>query len=256
MKIQQSYTDRQIYAYSKTDIIAQLQRDILPLQGFKNLWQNNNVNIGFRPIESSFPNTTFPTGCIHEFLGASTEDAAATNGFVTSVLSRLIQLGGTCIWISATRMLFPPALKLFGIEPHQIIFVDLKKEKDVLWTMEEALKCDKLNAVVGELNEIGFKDSRRLQLATEQSRVTGFIIRHQPRTINTIACVSRWRITSLPSELVDDMPGVGFPRWNVELLKVRNGKPGNWKLEWSSNGFQQIKQNIFSLPEEERRKTG
>ena len=29
------------------------------------------------------------------------------------------------------------------------------------------------------------------------------------------------------------MPGVGMPRWKVELLKVRNGVPGEWIVEWA-----------------------
>jgi protein ImuA len=36
------------------------------------------------------------------------------------------------------------------------------------------------------------------------------------------------------------MPGVGFPRWNVQLLKVRNGKPGAWQLEWEGGQFHHI----------------
>jgi protein ImuA len=36
------------------------------------------------------------------------------------------------------------------------------------------------------------------------------------------------------------MPGVGFPRWEVELLKVRNGEPGKWIIEWSPNGIKYI----------------
>ncbi len=240
----------------RSNIIAQLERDILPLQGLKSLSTDNNINIGFRPIELAFPNATFPIGCTHEFLGASEEDIASTNGFVAVLLSKLMQFQGAAVWISSSRTLFPAALKGFGINPDKIIFVDLKKEKDVLYAVEESLKCNRLTAVVGEIKQISFKESRRLQLAAEQSRVTGLLVRHQPHILNTIACVSRWRITSLPSELVDGMPGVGFPRWNVEILKVRNGKPGSWKLEWSSNGLQQIKQTIFSLPQEERRKTG
>ncbi len=240
----------------RSNIIAQLERDILPLQGLKSLSTDNNINIGFRPIELAFPNATFPIGCTHEFLGASEEDIASTNGFVAVLLSKLMQFQGAAVWISSSRTLFPAALKGFGINPDKIIFVDLKKEKDVLYAVEESLKCNRLTTVVGEIKQISFKESRRLQLAAEQSRVTGLLVHHQPHILNTIACVSRWRITSLPSELVDGMPGVGFPRWNVEILKVRNGKPGSWKFEWSSNGFQQFKQNIFSLPQEERRKTG
>ena len=67
--------------------------------------------------------------------------------------------------------------------------------------MEESLNVTRIAAVIGEVKNISFKESRRLQLAAEQSRVTGFLIRHQPKILNTIACVSRWRITSLPSEL-------------------------------------------------------
>lgn len=236
----------------KNDIIKQLERDILRLQPFNNVSVNPARHIGFGP----FLRIGFPAGCLHEFLSASPEDVAASNGFVTALFSRIIQPGAVCAWISASRTLFPPALKMFGIEPDQIIFIDLKKEKDVLCAIEEALKCGRLTAVLGEVREINFTESRRLQLAAEQSRVTGFILRHQPRILNTLASVSRWRITSLPSEMHDECPGVGFARWNVELLKIRNGKPGAWRLEWSANRFMETKEKVFLLPQEQRRKTG
>jgi protein ImuA len=127
---------------------------------------------------------------------------------------------------------FSPSLKSFGINPDQVIFVNLKSEKNIFWCVEEALKCERVTAVVGELSELGFTESRRLQLAVEQSGVTGFILRVRPHNVSITACVTRWKITSLPSELPDGVPGVGFPRWNVELLKVRNGKPGSWWMEW------------------------
>jgi len=240
----------------RDNIIAQLERAILPLQGLKSLSTDNNIQIGFRPLEEAFPNATFPVGCIHEFLSTSLHDNAATNGFITTLLSKLMQFEGACIWISASRNLFPLALKSFGVNPEHIIFIDLNKEKDVLYAIEEALKCNRVTSVIGEIKNISFQESRRLQLAAEQSRVTGFLIHHQQQYTNTIACVSRWRITPLPSELINKMPGVGFPRWNVELLKVRNGKPGTWKIEWSSNRFKLITENIVLLPQIQIRKTG
>ena len=248
-------TDEHIFAF-KESTIAQLQRDILPLQGFKTLATDNNINLGFRPIENAFPNAGFPVGCTHEFLVASQTDQAATNGFIAVLLSKLMKFHGAAMWISTSRTLFPGALQNFGINPDKIIFVDLKQEKDVLYAIEEALKCKALATVIGEIKQISFKESRRLQLAAEQSRVTGLLIRHQPKIVNTIACVSRWHITSLPSELEDGMPGVGFPRWNVELLKVRNGKPGKWKIEYSSNRLQEIKENFYSTREIQQLKTG
>ena len=56
--------------------------------------------------QSSFPNSIFPTGCIHQFLTASAEDIAASSGFITGLLSHLIQHNGVCIWISASGNIF------------------------------------------------------------------------------------------------------------------------------------------------------
>ena len=238
----------------KTDIIARLQQDILSMQGFKTGQAGSAVDVGLGSIHHAFPNASFPTGAVHEFLAAGAEDTAATSGFIAGVLSALMHNSGASVWISSSRMIFPPALKLFGIEPDRVIFIDLQKEKDVLWAMEEALKCDGLAAVVGEMQDIGFTASRRLQLAVEQSRVTGFLLRNNPRSLNTLACVSRWKIKPLPSELEDNMPGVGFPRWNVDLLKIRNGRPGSWQVEWVAGRFRHVSQKIALLPQEQKLK--
>ncbi len=237
---------------TKKDIINQLQKSILLMQGFTPPVSGAVDSVGLGPVENAFPNGVFPTGVIHEFLSAAPEQAAANGGFISGILNTLMQHGGACLWISMQRTLFPPSLKIFGVEPHRMIFIDLKREKDVLWAMEEALKCKGLAAVIGELREISFTQTRRLQLAAEQSKVTGFVLRSDPKKISATACVARWNITSLPSELENGMPGVGFPRWNVELLKVRNGNPGCWQVEWSAGHFRLVSEQVegvLSLPE-------
>lgn len=240
---------------ASNDIVQQLQREILSLQGLKRTSDSQRLNTGLGVIEKAFPEGIFPVGAVHEFISHIEEDAAATNGFVAGLLGTLMRKGGACLWISTKRTLFPPALKVFGIEPDRIIFVDLPKQKEALWAIEEALKCDVLSAVVGELKELSFTESRRLQLAVEQSRVTGFIHRVQTKSENTVACVTRWKIRPLPSLIEDGMPGVGFPRWNVQLAKVRNGKPGMWQVEWAAGGFRHITTQI-SIPEIQKRKAG
>lgn len=240
---------------SKADIIAQLQKDILPLQGFKTPANGFRLDVGLGPIINAFPDSLFPIGTVHEFISTNAEDASATGGFIAGLLAAIMQNHGACIWISSSRTIFPPALKVFGIEPDRIIFADALKEKDVLWIMEEALKCNGLAAVVAEMRDINFTESRKLQLAVEQSGVTGFILRHSPRNLNSIACISRWKITTLPSELTDAMPGVGFPRWKIELLKIRNGKPGTWQMEWAAGKFRYISPLVI-LSQEQKRKAG
>jgi protein ImuA len=187
-------------------------------------------------INHSFPNGVFPFAALHEFICHNTEEAAAASGFVAGMLSPLMQKGGAAIWIGTRCRIFPPALHAFHLPPHQVIFLDVKKEKEVAWAMEEALRCNALAAVVGELPEMSFMASRRFQLAIEQSKVACFVLRVKPKNRATTA-VTRWQITPVVSKLEEGMPGVGYPRWQVNLLKVRNGKPGTWEVEWANGGF-------------------
>lgn len=223
----------------RNDIVAELQSQILRLQGFKSL-DCQLIDTGLGAINDAFPNSSFPMAAVHEFLTSCQEDVAATGGFVAGLLSSLMGSNGTALWINSSTLLFPPALTSFGIQPDHLIFMNLEKDEEILWAMDEALKCSSLSAVVAEVKELTFNNSRRLQLAVEKSKVTGFVIRRNSKRMNTTACVSRWKIISLPGEVEDDLPGIGFPGWRVELLRIRNGRPGTWDLIWSNGRFQHL----------------
>lgn len=228
----------------RKELISRLQKNILQWEGYKPPPAGTQELAGLGPVESAFPNNVFPLGSVHELVCSDTEQSAACGGVVTGLMSVLMQNGGICLWAGLSADLFPPALKAFGVEPDKVIFIRLSKDKEVLWVMEEALKCRGLAAVVGELRDIDFKQSRRLQLAVEQSNVTGFVMRNQTGKMGSTACAARWQIKSLPSEPVDGLPGLGFPRWQVELLRVRNGKPGSWIMEWSDGKFRHINKRM------------
>ena len=224
----------------KKEIIRQLKEKILTLEGFNTGADSRQLDFGLGPINAAFSGGIFPMGAIHEFISPSEACAAAANGFLSGLLSTLMKKGGICLWVSVGRKVFPPALKFFGIEPHRIIFIDVRLRKDALWVMEQGLKCNALAAVVAEVRDVSFAESRRLQLAVETSRVTGLLHRQHPLSQNTLACVSRWRIRPLSSRVTGRLPGVGFPCLEVELEKIRNGKPGIWKLEWRNGTFRHL----------------
>ncbi len=228
----------------KKDIISKLQKDILLWQGFTPPAAGKAKGVGLGPLESAFPNKVFPTGAIHEMLCPDREHTAATAGLISGILSSLMKQGGACLWIGTMRRLFPPATALFNLEPDRMIFIDLQRERDVLWAMEEALKCEGLAAVVAEVREISFMQSRRLQLAVEESKVTGFLLRTDLKKLTTTTCVARWKISPLPSKLDEGLPGIGFPRWQADLQRVRNGTPGSWQLEWAGGQFVPVEENI------------
>jgi protein ImuA len=222
---------------AKKETISRLQKDILHWEGYRPPASGVRSLLGLGALEAAFPNGVFPVAAVHELVCGSAEQAAASGGLVTGILSALLRDNGICVWIGRASRLFAPALTVFGVAPHKVIFISLAKDKDALWVMEEALKCTGLTAVVCEVGELDFKQSRRLQLAVEQSRVTGFVLRNASGKLNTTACAARWRVSSLPSAELGDLPGLGFLRWQVELLKVRNGQAGSWVMEWKDGRF-------------------
>lgn len=226
---------------AKRELFQKLQQDILLWQGFKPVSAGKAERIGLGEIENSFPGGVFPKKAIHEFIIIAPEHSAASDGFIAGLLAILMENGAACIWVSTSRRLFPASLSLFNVAPERIIFMDVENEKDVLWITEEALKCEGLAAVVAELNNVSLIESRRLQLAVESSGVTGFILRKDGNKTASSVATARWKISPLPSENENGMPGLGFPRWQVELLKVRNGNPGSFVLEWAGEKFEEVK---------------
>jgi len=221
----------------KSDLLLQLKSKIQQIQGFKvSAYKSFIIDLGI--INLSFPNYTFPIGTVHEFLTPEPGGTASTIGFLTPLLASLTNGQKVGVWISSKRKLFPPSLANFGFGPERLLFVDVAKESDVQWAIEESLKCSALTTVVAEVNDISFTASRRLQLAVEQSSVTGFLFRGSAKQKpGTTACAARWRVTSLPSDNLEELPGIGFPKWRVELLRIRSGRPGVWNVEWRNGRY-------------------
>jgi protein ImuA len=233
-------------AIKKQEIAKQLQAKINAMQGLGKLSSETAGN-RFAPFDAAFPGNVFPTGAIHEFISYEPANAASTNGFISAVTGKLMKDGGLCLWIGNGRKLFPSGLKYFGLEPDRIVFINVLRVKDALWVIEEALKCEALTAVIGEVKELSFTDSRRLQLAVEHSGVTGFIHRYCPRVENAVACTTRWKINSIPSITEDNLPGVGHSSWDIQLIKVRNGRPHSWQVNWQCKSFAPLADKYFAL---------
>jgi len=234
----------------KKYVLSQLKEHILFLQGMKKPADTYyNVNLG--DINNSFPHNLFPVAAVHEFINDRVENIAVTKGFVSYVIGQLMQGTGISIWISSSQNVFPPSLKHFSIDPDKIVFIRVHKESELLWVMEEALKCEGIRAVVCDVSFLDMTSSRRFQLAVEKSGVTGFIVRSSAKE-NINACVARWKITSLASDPFSKLPGVGFPRWNIELLRIRNGKPGEWQMEFMNGNLYPVRHEYIVQTEERK----
>ena len=117
-----------------------------------------------------------------------------------------------------------------------MIFAEAGDEAGVLASMEEGLRWPGLAGVVGEVGKLGMTASRRLQLAAEKSGQMAIAIRRWRRVADAAdlgqptAATTRWRVSALPSSPLP-VPGVGRPRWFLELLRCRAGDAFDIELE-------------------------
>jgi protein ImuA len=240
---------------AKTNIIAQLRKDLLAMGGLKPPTQNRPPVAGMEIFEQHFPNAQFPLGAIHEFSCTRPEDTTVSSAFISGLMSSFLPKKGSIIWITGGHAIYPHSLLDFNICPDNVLFIHPTKEKDAWWCMEEALRCSSVTAVVSEMQQLNFTNARRFQLAVEKTRVTGFILNTKPLHTNATTCVSRWKISSLPSLQDGNLPGVGQPRWLVNLQKIRNGKPGSWEIAWTKGKFNLLQQET-AIEIAMQRKTG
>ena len=146
--------------------------------------------------------------------------------------------GGMVLWCLPRPNLYGPGLAAHGLDPARLVLVRASRDAEILWAMEEGLRAPGIAAVVGEVGSLAAVASRRLQLAAERSGITAFLLRrwrvggqaaHERALPN--AAVTRWRIAALPSKSLPGEPGVGRPRWRIELLRCRGGEPASWEVE-------------------------
>jgi protein ImuA len=190
---------------------------------------------GIVAIDARLPGGGLALGALHEVAGGGNGaiDGAAAALFSAGVAARS---RGKVLWCIARPDLFAPALAQAGLSPDRVIFVEAGDDKTVLACMEEALRHGGLGAVVGEIARLPMTASRRLQLAAEGSSSIGIALRRWRRQTETVdfgqptAAVTRWRVSVLPSAPLP-VPGVGRPRWLVELIRVRAGDSADFELE-------------------------
>jgi protein ImuA len=140
--------------------------------------------------------------------------------------------------LAESGALYGPGLDACGVPPERLVTVATARTRDLLWAMEEALRCRAVGAVIGELRH-GAIDPvavRRLSLKAAESRTLALLLRATPPSDASTAA-TRWIVGAAPSFSSPSPPG-GDERkacFAVQLIRNRRGPAGSWILEWSDN---------------------
>jgi protein ImuA len=186
---------------------------------------------------------------LHEFAPVAPMHLAAASGFALALAARAARMGGEVLWITTDFAMgegggpYGPGLDQFGMASTHLLVLRVPRAADVLWAMEEGLRCRALAGVVAELagegETAGLTATRRLTLAAREGAGLGLLVRHR---IMAAPCASatRWTVAAAPSR-PDVYGGLGRACFDLSLRKNRRGPSGRWFIEWDHHAcaFQQ-----------------
>jgi protein ImuA len=181
-------------------------------------------------------------GTLHEVAAPNEPDLAAATGFALALAAGACAVAGKSILWAAEDMSrlengapYGPGLDAFGLAPERLLSVVATKSREVLWAMEEALRCHAIGAVIGEVRGDGIDlvATRRLSLAAAEGGALALLLRTLPPQ-QASAAATRWVVGSAPSRTAHEprLLGTGSPRFAVELVRNRRGPLGTWMLEF------------------------
>jgi protein ImuA len=197
-------------------------------------------------------------GALHEIAAVREADVAAASGFALALaVCRAARRGGpignswdarndarvpsTVLWIAEDLLLaengalYGPGLEAIGIAPERLITVAAVRGRDVLWAMEEALRCRAVGMVIGEMRPRGIDQvaTRRLALAAAAGNALGLILYTSSNDVPS-AAVTRWSIGPAAPLDSERSHSIDPPRFRARLLRNRRGPLGTWIVEWNS----------------------
>jgi protein ImuA len=226
------------------------------------------LRFGLGALDSYLPHGGLDAGALHEAVPETEGCIAAALGFIAAFLARLFspppeseRAEGRLVDVS-TRTDPAPArradaslsgegkvifimpaygfrhygrlhghgLNGLGFDPARLILVETAHRKETLWAIEEALRSAAPAAVAGMIDKLDLKTSQRLHLAATDAGLPLLLLR-PAQTLESSAATTRWRIGT--AEAARDRFGLfARPRWHLRLERCRNGRPGEWVVEY------------------------
>jgi protein ImuA len=176
-------------------------------------------------------------GALHEVAASSESAIPAATQFALGLASH-VQEPRAAVWIAEEMGLlengapYGPGLDDLGLHPERLVTVAAAKPRDVLWAMEEALRCRTVGVVIGEIRSarLDLVASRRLSLAAGHRDACAFLLRTAPGT-DASAAATRWIVAGARSRA--NAAGPGPPCLSVHLTRNRHGPVGSWLVEWN-----------------------
>ncbi len=133
---------------------------------------------GYPQLDGILPGRGWPRNALVEII--TPQWGMGELQLLVPLMRQVVGEGKWILWISPPYLLNSPALLQAGIDPRQVLVINLEIScKDALWSMEKALQAAGCGLVLAWQNWLPGKVVRRLQLAAEAGGTLGVLFQHR-----------------------------------------------------------------------------
>jgi protein ImuA len=223
-------------AAASTAALETLRQAIRTDHGFT---EETSLPLGVKTIDAALGGG-LALGALHEMVPEAPIHLAAAYGLSLAFAARAAGHRRTTLLIQPDFAVgkagapYGAGLDPFGISTKRLLILRVPHEADVLYAMEEALRCRALGGVIAELTDSHLADlttTRRLSLAAREGGGFALLLRHRACGLPS-AAATRWAIAAEPGPH-DTFGGIGRTAFRLSLTKNRRGPCGRWTLIWN-----------------------
>ncbi len=197
--------------------------------------------LGLAAIDAHLPHGGLVVGALHEVAPHQHGDTPAAFGFLVALLARFHPVTRPVLLVASHRALADHGrphghgLQQLGLDPARLILVETRNDQQTFWALEEALRSRAPAAVGGAAVRLDLKTSQRLHLAAGEAGLPLWLLR-PAHAADASAAATRWRIGT--AEAARDRFGLlARTRWRARLERCRNGRPGEWLVEFDHAAY-------------------
>lgn len=168
---------------------------------------------GSSELDAALPGGGWQSGTIVELM--PTQTGIGELRLLMPALARITCSNRYVALISPPYIPFAPALAQHGVKLERLLVIQAQKPADILWAFEQTLRCKSFAAAVAWPLTIKDREVRRLQLAAEAGRSTGFLYRPTAAARESSPAALRLRLQANQKSGLE-----------LEILKCRGGRSG------------------------------
>ena len=229
-------------AFDRAQKIGRLRQAVAEIERGHGRSRPSFVPLGVPEAHDRLASLGLACGVLHEVAAAAHADRPAAFEIMFALIASALRVrAGPALLIATQRSLgefgrpYGHGLRQLGLDTGRLLLIETRSDKDALWALEETLRSQAGPAMVAGAVEgnLDLTMSRRLNLAAAAHGTPLLLLRAAGAT-GTSAAATRWRIAAAPAAR-DRFGASAHWRWHATLERCRNGRPGQWLIEWTND---------------------